>query len=56
MIEVADSDAEQVRQGLSRMIALTGVMTVVPAHDRDAYNGIPLLPARFPPAAPATTP
>ncbi len=47
--KLADSDAEQVRQGLSRMIALTGVMTVVPAHDRDAYDGIPLLPTRFSP-------
>ena len=27
------------------MIALAGVMTVVPAHDRDAYDQIPLLPA-----------
>jgi N-acyl homoserine lactone hydrolase len=53
--KLADSDAEQVRQGLSRMIALNGVMTVVPAHDRAAYDGIPLLPARFSPAtAPAT--
>lgn len=41
--KVADSDAEQVRQGLSRMIALTGVMTVVPAHDRDAYEQLPVL-------------
>jgi len=54
--KLADSDAEQVRQGLSHMIALTGVMTVVPAHDRDAYDGIPLLPVRFSPAARATTP
>jgi N-acyl homoserine lactone hydrolase len=54
--KLADSDAEQVRQGLSLMIALAGVMTVVPAHDRDAYDGIPLLPARFTPAAPASTP
>ena len=47
--KLADSDADQVRQGLSRMIALTGVMTVVPAHDRDAYEPIPLLPTRFSP-------
>jgi N-acyl homoserine lactone hydrolase len=53
--KLADSDAGQVRQGLSRMIALAGVMTIVPAHDRDAYAGIPLLPARFSPAAPAAT-
>jgi N-acyl homoserine lactone hydrolase len=53
--KLADSDAGQVRQGLSRMIALAGVMTIVPAHDRDAYAGIPLLPAHFSPAAPAAT-
>ena len=53
--KLADSDAEQVRQGLLRVIALTGVMKVIPAHDRDAYDGIPLLPARFSAAAPATT-
>jgi N-acyl homoserine lactone hydrolase len=51
--KLADSDAEQVRQGLSRIIALSGVMTVVPAHDREAYDGIPLLPARFSAAASA---
>ena len=38
------------------MIALADLMTVVPAHDRDAYDGIPLLPARFSLAAPAVTP
>jgi glyoxylase-like metal-dependent hydrolase (beta-lactamase superfamily II) len=54
--KLADSDPEQVRQGLSRMIALTGVMTVVPAHDRDAYDAIPLLPARFSPASPTSKP
>lgn len=26
------------------MIALTGLMQIVPAHDRDAYDGIPHLP------------
>ncbi len=45
--KLADSDAEQVRQGLLRAIALNDVMQVIPAHDRDAYTGIPLLPARF---------
>ena len=54
--KLADSDAAQVRQGFLDMIALTDVMTVIPAHDRDAYDGIPLLPARFSPAAPVTTP
>jgi len=41
---LADGDPEQVRQGLSRVIALADLMQVVPAHDRDAYNGIPHLP------------
>ncbi len=43
--KLADSDPEQVRQGLSRAIALTGLMQVIPAHDRHAYDGIPRLPA-----------
>ena len=47
---LADSDAEQVRQGLLRAIALSDVMQVIPAHDRDAYAGIPLVPERFPAA------
>jgi glyoxylase-like metal-dependent hydrolase (beta-lactamase superfamily II) len=41
---LADSDAEQVRQGILRSAALTELVQVVPAHDRDAYAGIPLLP------------
>lgn len=41
---LADSDAEQVRQGILRSAALTELMQVVPAHDRRAYEGIPLLP------------
>ncbi len=40
---LADSDAEQVRHGIVRAAALTELMHVVPAHDRDAYDGIPLL-------------
>ncbi|MFE9194339.1 MBL fold metallo-hydrolase [Micromonospora sp. NPDC007208] len=40
---LADSDAEQVRQGLLRSAALTELMQVVPAHDQRAYEGIPLL-------------
>jgi N-acyl homoserine lactone hydrolase len=48
--KLADSDPEQVRQGLLRMIALDGLMQIVPAHDRDAYDGIPRLPARLAPA------
>jgi N-acyl homoserine lactone hydrolase len=39
--KLADSDAGQVREGLLRMIALAGLMQIVPAHDRDAYAGIP---------------
>lgn len=45
--KLADSDPEQLRRGLLNAIALTDVMTIVPAHDRDAYDGIPALPARF---------
>ena len=45
---LADSDRGQLRRSLLGAIALTGVMTVVPAHDRDAYATIPLLPERFP--------
>ena len=52
--KLADSDAGQVRQGLLRVIALTSLMKVVPAHDRDAYDGIPLLPASSSTAALAT--
>ena len=33
------------------MIALADLMQIVPAHDRDAYDGIPHLPARLTPAA-----
>jgi N-acyl homoserine lactone hydrolase len=46
--KLADSDPEQVRQGLLRVIALAGIVHVVPAHDGDAYNGIPLLTDRIP--------
>ena len=49
--KLADSDPEQVRQGLLRVIALADRMQIVPAHDRDAYDGIPYLPARFSPVA-----
>ena len=53
MSKLADSDAGQLREGLLRMISLKGLMTIVPAHDRGAYDGIPRLPARFPAVAPA---
>jgi N-acyl homoserine lactone hydrolase len=48
--KLADSDPEIVRQGLLRVIALAGLMQIVPAHDRNAYDGIPRLPARLTPA------
>jgi N-acyl homoserine lactone hydrolase len=48
--KLADSDPWQVREGLLHVIALAGLMQIVPAHDRDAHNGIPLLPARTTPA------
>ncbi|MFI7545468.1 MBL fold metallo-hydrolase [Actinoplanes sp. NPDC049599] len=59
--KLADSDPEQLRQGLLRMIAVAGLMQVVPAHDLDSYRGIPLLSARAagqpdrPRTAPTTT-
>jgi len=46
--KLADSDPEQVRQDLLRVIALAGQMQIIPAHDRDAYDGIPYLPTRLP--------
>ncbi len=49
MQKLADSDPEQLRQGLLHVIALADVMQIVPAHDRDAYDGIPRLPARLAP-------
>ena len=49
--KLADSDTGQVRRGLLRVIALAGLMQIVPAHDRDAYDAIPHLPARLTPAA-----
>ncbi len=48
--KLADSDPGQVRRGLLRVIALDGLMQIVPAHDRGAYDGIPRLPARLGPA------
>lgn len=50
LTKLADTDHEQLRQGLLNAIPLTEVMAVVPAHDRDAYDGIPLLPTRLPDA------
>jgi glyoxylase-like metal-dependent hydrolase (beta-lactamase superfamily II) len=48
--KLADSDPEQVRQGLLRVIALADLMQIVPAHDWNAYDGIPRLPAQLAPA------
>jgi N-acyl homoserine lactone hydrolase len=45
MRKLADSDPGQVRQGLLRMIALSDLIQIVPAHDPTAYEGIPYLPA-----------
>jgi len=53
--KLADSDRDVLRQGLLRAISLTGAMQVIPAHDRDAYDGIPHLPARLA-TAPTTEP
>jgi N-acyl homoserine lactone hydrolase len=49
MRKLADSDPEKVRQGLLRVIALADLMQIVPAHDQNAYDGIPRLPARLAP-------
>jgi N-acyl homoserine lactone hydrolase len=49
MRKLADSDPGQVRQGLLRVIALAGLIQIVPAHDLNAYDGIPYLPARLGP-------
>ena len=46
--KLADSDPEHVRQGLLRVIALADLVQIVPAHDRNAYEGIPRLPAPIP--------
>jgi glyoxylase-like metal-dependent hydrolase (beta-lactamase superfamily II) len=46
MQRFADDDPAVVREGLLRMIALDGLMQIIPAHDLDAYDGIPhLVPA-----------
>jgi N-acyl homoserine lactone hydrolase len=49
--KLADSDPGQVRQSLLRVIALAGMIQIVPAHDRHAYDRIPHLPAWLTPAA-----
>jgi len=41
--KLADSDRGQLRQDLLRVIALEGLMQIVPAHDLGSYDGIPLL-------------
>ncbi|MFG1604634.1 MBL fold metallo-hydrolase [Actinoplanes sp. NPDC049265] len=40
---LADSDRRQLRQDLLRIIALDGLMRIVPAHDLGSYDGVPLL-------------
>ena len=47
MRKLADTDAGQVRENLSRVIALEGRMHLVASHDLAAYSAIPLIPARF---------
>lgn len=41
--KLADSNREQLREDLLRIIALDGLMQIVPAHDLGSYDGIPLL-------------
>ncbi|MEV4639955.1 MBL fold metallo-hydrolase [Actinoplanes sp. NPDC049548] len=45
MSKLADSDPRQLRQDLLRVIALEGVLRIVPAHDLGCYDGIPLVTA-----------
>ena len=52
MRKLADSDPGQVRQSLLHVIALAGLMQIVPAHDVGAYAGMPPMPARLTPASP----
>jgi N-acyl homoserine lactone hydrolase len=42
---LADSDPARLRQDLRRVIALDGLLHLVPAHDLGSYDGIPLLTA-----------
>jgi N-acyl homoserine lactone hydrolase len=42
---LADSDRHQLRADLLRVIALDGLLRIVPAHDLGSYDGIPLLTA-----------
>jgi len=46
MRKLADSDAGRVRDDLLKVASLASLMQVVPAHDVNAYDGIPLLPAQ----------
>jgi glyoxylase-like metal-dependent hydrolase (beta-lactamase superfamily II) len=41
--KLADSDPAQLRRDLLRVIALDGLLHIVPAHDLGAYDAIPLL-------------
>lgn len=43
MSRLADSDPAQVRRDLLRMVALAGLLRIVPAHDLGSYDGIALL-------------
>jgi glyoxylase-like metal-dependent hydrolase (beta-lactamase superfamily II) len=47
MRKMADSDPEQVRQSLCRVIALADLIQIVPAHDRHAHDGIPHLRSKL---------
>jgi N-acyl homoserine lactone hydrolase len=41
--KLADSDRRRLREDLLRMIALDGLMRIVPAHDLGSYDAIPRL-------------
>jgi glyoxylase-like metal-dependent hydrolase (beta-lactamase superfamily II) len=45
LAKLADQDRAQLREGLSRIIALEDRMQIVPAHDLGSYAGLPTLTA-----------
>jgi len=55
MRRLADSDPEQVRHGLLRVVALADLMQIVPAHDVNAFEAIPFLQVGQIPAAHAAS-
>ncbi|WP_067498829.1 MBL fold metallo-hydrolase [Actinoplanes sp. TFC3] len=44
---IADQDREQLRRGLSRVIALEDRMQIIPSHDLGSYAGLPTLATAY---------